>query len=148
MKKRGQNRKLGAMEISFGMIFSIILIIVFLAAGFYAITKVIEWQKNIQIESFLKYLQDDIDEMWKSNQGSQVLTYSLPTNINAVCFEDNEFRNLEFNSDKIINGKMIQHIDIAKTTIEENPLCIQNVKGKIRFTIAKDYGETLVTVER
>jgi hypothetical protein len=148
MKKRGQNRKLGAMEISFGMIFSIILIIVFLAAGFYAITKVIEWQKNIQIESFVKYLQDDIDEMWKSNQGSQPLTYSLPTNINAVCFKDNEFRNLEFNSNKIINDRMIEHIDIAKTTIEENPLCIQNVKGKISFTIAKDYGETLVTVER
>jgi len=141
-------KKRGALEISFGMIFSIILIIIFLSAAFYAITKFIGLQRTIQIESFLRDFQDDVDKMWKSSQGSQNLVYTIPTKINAVCFKYDEFQNLEFNSKEIINGKMIEHIDIAKTTKNESPLCIQNVKGKISLTIVKEYGETLVTVER
>ena len=56
----------GQLEISFGMIFSIILIIIFIAAGFYAITKLLALQRTIQIESFLKDFQDDVDKMWAS----------------------------------------------------------------------------------
>jgi hypothetical protein len=142
MNKRGQ------LDISFGMIFSIILIIIFIAAGFYAITKIIEFQKSVQIQNFLRDFQGDVTKMWGSTQGSQDLIYSLPTNVNAICFRDDEFQNLEFNSKGIIPGKMIEHIDIAKTTKDESPLCMQNVKGKISLTIVKDYGEALVTVER
>jgi len=145
MKKRGSR---GALELSFGMIFSIILIIIFLAFGFYAITKFIALQKTIQIESFLRDFQEDVDTMWKSNQGSQPLTYTLPSKITSVCFKNDEFQNLQFISNEIINGKMIEHIDIAKTTKDESPFCIQNVKGKISLRLAKDYGEALVTVER
>ena len=145
MKKRG---KKGAIELSFGMIFSLILIIVFLAFGFYAITKFIALQKTIQIENFLRDFQNDVDTMWKSSQGSQNLVYSLPTSITAVCFKNDEFQNLEFNSKEIINGKMIEHIDIAKTTKDESPFCIGNVKGKITIRLVKDYGEILVSVER
>lgn len=142
MKKRGQ------IDLSFGMIFSIILIIAFLAFGFYAITKFIDLQKSIQIQNFLRDFQNDVDKMWKSPQGSQPLTYPLPAKISAVCFIDNEFQNLKFTSNEIINGKLIRNLDIANITASENPYCIGNIKGKIRFTIAKDFGETLVRVER
>ena len=141
-------KKRGALELSFGMIFSIILIIVFLAFGFYAIMKFIDLQNSIQIENFLRDFQNDVDKMWKSSQGSQNLVYSLPNKISAVCFKNDEFQNLEFISKEIIKGKMIEHIDIEKITEDENPYCIQNVKGKISLTILKDYGETLVRVER
>jgi len=145
MKKRGGG---GQLEISFGMIFSIILIIIFLAFGFYAITKFIGLQNSIQIENFLRDFQNDVDGMWKSNQGSQNLVYSLPNQIISVCFKNDEFQNLQFTSSGIIKGKMIEHIDIAKTTKDESPLCIQKIKGKISLTIVKEYGETLVSVER
>jgi len=145
MKKRGGG---GQLEISFGMIFSIILIIIFLAFGFYAITKFIGLQNSIQIENFLRDFQNDVDGMWKSNQGSQNLVYSLPNQIISVCFKNDEFQNLQFTSNGIIKGKMIEHIDIAKTTKDESPLCIQKIKGKISLTIVKEYGETLVSVER
>jgi len=141
-------KKRGALELSFGMIFSIILIIVFLAFGFYAIMKFIDLQNSIQIENFLRDFQNDVDKMWKSSQGSQNLVYSLPNKISAVCFKNDEFQNLEFISKEIIKGKMIEHLDIEKITEDENPYCIQNVKGKISLTILKDYGETLVRVER
>ncbi len=157
VNKRGQDRgvslcdfstRKGAMELSFGMIFSIALIIAFLAFGFYAILKFIDLQHSIQIENFLKDFQDDINNMWKSAQGSQALTYSLPTKISSICFEDDEFENLRFTSKEIIKGKEIKNIDIKKIIQEEDPFCIQNVKGKISLTISKDYGETLVTITR
>jgi hypothetical protein len=138
----------GQLDISFGMIFSIILIIVFLAFGFYAIKKFIDLQRTIQIESFLKDFQNDVDKMWKSPQGSQKLSYTLPTKISEVCFTNNEFENLIFTSKEIIRGKMIENIDIGNITSQEDPFCIQNTKGKVSFTIAKDYGETLVRVQK
>jgi hypothetical protein len=43
---------------------------------------------------------------------------------------------------------MIAHLDITSITAIENPFCIMNVKGKITLTIVKDFGETLVRIER
>lgn len=138
----------GQIKLSFGMIFSIVLIIIFLAFGFYAITKFIELQNSIQIEKFLNDFQDDVNKMWKSPQGSQSLVYSLPTKIISVCFEDDEFENLRFTAKEIIKGKKIENIDIEKITEEEDPFCIQNTKGKVSLIIVKEYGETLVKVTR
>jgi hypothetical protein len=146
MKER--KRKRGQIDLSFGMIFSIILIIAFLVFGFFAIKKFLELQDSIKIQTFLKDFQDDVDKMWKSSQGSQTKSYYLPNYINAVCFQENRFENLKLNSSKIINGKMIEHIDITKITEEKDPFCIANSNGKISLTISKDYGEILVTVKK
>ncbi|MDD5012674.1 MAG: hypothetical protein PHQ66_03475 [Candidatus Nanoarchaeia archaeon] len=139
-------QKNGAIELSFGMIFSVVLIIVFLAFGFYAITKFIDLQKTIQIEKFLSDLQSDVDKMWKSSQGSQTVEYMLPSNVVSVCFKDDEFENLQFSSNNIIRGKMIQHIDIEKTIGSDDSLCFQNADGKVSMTLVKNFGEVLVTV--
>ncbi len=140
--------KTGAIELSFGMIFSIILIVVFLAAGFYAISKFIAFQRTIQIGIFITDFGNNVETLWKRNQGSQDLVYSLPPTINAVCFKNDEFENLYFQSKGIVDGKMIQHIDIAKTTKDEDPLCIPNLKGKVTIRLSKEMGEALVTVTR
>ncbi len=141
-------KKSGQLHLSFGMIFSVILIIVFLSFGFYAITKFIDFQRTIQIEKFLSDFQNDVNKMWKGVQGSQEVTYSLPTKITSVCFEDDDFQNLAFTSKEIIKGDKIENIYIEKITENENPYCIQNTKGKISLTIVKDYGETLVRITR
>ena len=141
--------KRGQLDISFGMIFSIILIIIFLAFGFYAITKFLELQKSIQINAFSNNFQNDVNTMWKSSQGSQTVNYQLPTNIKSVCFySTSEFENLKFTSSQVISGKKISNIDIAKITKDESPFCIQNIKGKVSMTIVKKFGETLVTITR
>ncbi|VVB83675.1 Uncharacterised protein [uncultured archaeon] len=136
------------MNLSFGMIFSIILIIVFLVFGFYAITKFLNMQQDVQIQTFSQNFQEDVNKMWKSSEGSQSVKYSLPTKISSVCFQNDEFENMKFTSKSIIAGKKIENIDIAKTIKDENPFCIQNVKGKISMNIVKNYGETLVTITR
>jgi hypothetical protein len=140
--------KRGQMDISFGMIFSIILIIIFLVFGFYAIKKLIELQQTVQIETFLKDFQNDVDKMWKGVQGSQEVKYTLPTRITAVCFQNDEFQNLKFVSSTLVIGKQINNIDILNTIKEADSLCIPNVKGKTTMRLTKNYGETLVTISK
>jgi len=142
-----KNRK-GAMEMSFGMIFSIILIIFFIAIAIYAIIKFLDFQDSIRISKFGSDLQSDIDKMWKGSQGSQEVEYSLPSKIDAACFIDDEYQNLIFQSDKIIGGKKIEHLDTANMTMVEEQYCINNIKGKVEMVIKKDYGEALVTITR
>jgi hypothetical protein len=146
-EKRGKNRS-GQMNLSFGMIFSIILIIVFLVFGFYAIKKIIEFQQSVQIEQFIDNFQNDIDTMWKSPQGSKSVTYSLPSKINSICFinDDAIFEKLRITSKNVIPGEKINHIDVEKITEKENPFCIENNEGKIQMVISKSFGETLVTI--
>jgi hypothetical protein len=141
-------KRRGAIELSFGMIFSIVLIIIFLAFGFYAITKFLDLQKNIQTEKFLSDFQGDVNLMWKSQQGSQPRTYTLPTDITAVCFKNDEFENLQFSSNKIIRGKKILNIDIEKTIGDKDSLCMQNVNGKVSMTLVKNFGDVLVTITK
>ncbi|VVB83339.1 Uncharacterised protein [uncultured archaeon] len=145
--KEGNNKR-GQMNLSFGMIFSIILIVIFLAFGIYAILKFLELQESIQVSTFLNDFQNDINKMWKSSQGSQSVKYTLPTKINAVCFQQDQFENLKFTSARIIHGKIIDNIDIAKITKDENPFCVQNINGKVSMTIVKNFGEQLVTITR
>lgn len=144
MQKRGKN---GQMKMSFGMIFSIILIIVFIAFAAYAIIKFIDMQQEIQIVSFKQELQDDVEAISKSQQDySQEKTYYLPDEIEAVCFTDNDYENLYFESDDFFEGEDIDYIDIDVIT-SGGDLCFENVEGEVSMTLVKDYGEILVRIE-
>jgi hypothetical protein len=142
MKK--ENRK-GQMNLSFGMIFSIILIIAFIVFAFYAIKKFLNFQDTINIEKFKDNLQSDIDAMWKSSDGSQQVEYNLPKKITAVCFKDDDYENLYFKPETI-SGKKIEHLDIIATLNEQDSACFENTNGKVRMTIKKDFSDVLVTI--
>jgi len=136
------------MKLSFGMIFSIFLIIIFIAFAFYAIKMFVGMQKEIQIKSFARDLQADIDRAYYGDRTSQNETYVLPNKIEAVCFTNDRFNNLVFRSSELIDEKNIENIDIEKITETENPFCIDNIDGKVKLIIQKDYGENLVTITR
>ena len=161
--------KKSQMKLSFGMIFSIILIIIFIAFAFYAVQKFIDVQNTVQIGKFSNDFQNDIDKIWKGSQGLQKKEYILPKKIEFVCFTDysssgkglnkefyDEFKlvyyeneNLFFypiGSAKGIDAKEIMRIDLTKTTETKNPLCFKNIEGKVSFTIQKDFNEALVTI--
>jgi len=120
---------------------------------------------DITVGKFVDGLQSDINKLWKSSQGSQELEYSLPKKIEWVCFVDllepgrgtysnrgfyEEFeryppeRNLFFHpiDSAGLNSFEIEHIDFEG----DNPLCFENVKGKVKITIEKDFGEALVSI--
>ena len=160
------------MKLSFGMIFSIILIIIFISFAFYAIQKFIGIQKSIQVGQFMDNLQDDVDNIWKgSGSISKSDGYILPKKIEYACFVDyssdekgtnrefyQKLKQVYFGDENLIfypvgsgdglDSKEIKHIDIARITQDENPFCIENVDGKIRLTIERDYKDELVVIER
>jgi len=168
-KKRAFKR--GQMKLSFGMIFSIILIIIFITVAFYAINKFLDIQETVQIGKFSTDLQEDVNKIWKSSQGSQPKEYPLPKKIEYICFVDylsgkkgerlNLYDELEqdfFENENMFiypissaqgqSGKWIKNLNLEETTLSNNPLCFENTNGKIRIILKKDFGETLVTIEK
>lgn len=166
MEKKKVDKR-GQLKISFGMLFSIILIIIFLSFAFYAIQKFLELKDTTQVAKFENDLQGDVDKVWRGNQASRTREYILPTSIDFVCFIDYPngggriYEELEqfFYSDENLffypigsaqgrDSKRIKHIDLDKITQNENPFCIENVKGKVNLIIKKDFGEAEVTIEK
>jgi len=162
--------KRSQMQLSFGMIFSIILIVIFLAFAFYAIMKFLEMQKTVQIGQFIDDIQNDVNGIRQGLQGSVEKTYSLPSNIDYVCFADflspetGENKELyyelqrgfttgenlffyPFSSGRGMETK-IEKIDLFKTTEKDNPLCFENKKGKVKIALRMQSGETAVTISK
>lgn len=142
----GQSR--GQIKLSFGMIFSIILIVIFIAFAFYAIKIFLGLQGSAEIKKFVNDLQLDIDRVWKSDGASQEREYILPSKVEYVCFVDDEYQNLIFQASEFIKGTKIDRIDVQKTTEGEDPFCIKNIDGKIKIRLQKDFREALVTIVR
>ena len=134
------------MKISFGMIFSIILVIVFLAFAFFGIQKFLSFQKEIKYTQFSEDLKSDVERIWKSTKGSEVVEYSLPKEVSRICFVKSEFGNLEYRAKKPRDILDIDHIDIEKSLNGESSLCFENIDQRVKFQIEKDYREKLVTV--
>lgn len=132
--------KKGFLEISFGMIFSIILIIVFLAFAFFGIKKLLDVQETATIAKFKSDLQNDVDKMWTGPLGSVDKTYKLPRKIDGVCFEEDALENLYFLPAGKLKGDLIEHSVIPEK------FCLQNSDGEFEIVLKKDFGETLVSI--
>lgn len=155
---------------SFSMIFSIILIIFFIAVAFMAIKYFLRMQNCAKIGSFVSDFQTKITEAWDSQKSSYELKTVLPTNIKYVCFADlsknigdvnqDVLDELEFYAggtasnmflypkDKTCDMPVhnIKHLDIAKITNAQNPHCIEVKDGMVYIQIQKGYADRLVSV--
>ncbi len=172
MKKRreflGKNSR-GQLELSFGMIFSIILIVIFLSVAIYAIMKFLDLQESVKTANFVDKLENDVDKIWRGTQGAEEITYDVPTKIEKVCFIDysssskGKDQNLFFELQRVqienenlafypvgsgegLDSVEIKHADIERITAVNNPSCINN-NGKITLTIEKDFNENLVNIK-
>jgi len=161
--------KKGQMQISFGMIFSIILIMVFISAVIYVIIYFLNFSERVKIEQFEEGLQESVDNIWKSVQGSKSVKLALPKEIEKVCFIDsssnavgkdrelyNDFvffitnENLIYYPEGSSQGKEgteIKHLNISRITQKRNPYCIEGKKGDFSFIVKMDYSENLVRIE-
>jgi len=136
------------MKISFGMIFSIFLIVAFLAFAFYAIKNFIGLQGDVQLKQLSEDLQNDVNRVWKSTQASEEQVYSVPKKVTAICFIEDDFANLVIHLDNGEITKTIEHIDLIKTLGEENRLCFEPTDQKLTVVLKKSYGENLVTISK
>jgi len=85
LRKKG---KKGQMEISFQMIFSLILIAAFIYAAFVGIRYFLATADQVKINSFISELQSKVDQTWMTTETSQTYKLSLPAKIKYVCFAD------------------------------------------------------------
>jgi len=142
--------KRGQINLSFGMIFSIILIIAFVVFAFYAIKMFLGLQESAKIAKFRENLQEDVDDLWKGTQGIQKVTYTVPNKIHKVCFKRWQFENLILEPKDTIDIQPvnISNINIARITDGENPYCFDNKNEKVEMILKKGFGEDLVMIER
>lgn len=145
--KKGASRNKGQIQLSFGMIFTIILIVFFIGFAFYAIQKFLELQTSAQTNQFYDNLQNDVNTVWNSAQTSQAKSYSLPSSVIQVCFLNNQNNNLFLygSSGKPVGSNTINNLNITAMT-SSGDLCFNAVKGKVSFILQKNFGETLVTI--
>ena len=141
MTKRGQ------IQLSFGMIFTIILIIFFIGFAFFAIQKFLELQGSAQTNQFYNSLQNDVNTVWNAAQSSQSKSYALPSSVSQTCFVNNPTSDLFLYDSK---GNPVGSTDISNLNItamtSNGDLCFNKTNGKVSFILEKSFGETLVTI--
>ncbi len=171
MKKRGWSGKRGqgVFGMSFGMIFSIILIIFILAAAFFVIRNFLNLSECADTGLFYDDLQNEVDKAWKSSFYQDIFEVKLPSRITYVCFGGLEKETASAgerekrdelksehgsNSDNVFlypNSKAcdsrlasynLTHVDIEKF------FCIPESGGKLSVKLEKGSFDALVKVMR
>tara|TARA_Y100000310_G_C20391917_1_gene673224 strand:- start:237 stop:731 length:495 start_codon:yes stop_codon:yes gene_type:complete len=163
-------RKDAQLKLSFGMIFSIILIIAFLGFGFFVVYKFIILTECVQAGDFVNDLQTDIDKIWKTSLGSNPGEYNVPSATEKICFVDflndpdgrdaeiyRELNMMYSGSENMMlypqldcdaTSFEIKHINLDEITKTENPYCIDVQKGQANIMLKMNSGQTLVMVSR
>ena len=134
------DKKKGQLNISFGMIFSIILIVVFLAFAFYAIQKFLSFQHDATIAKFYEGLKNDVGKVWASTQASKEGEYNLPTSVVKVCFKNNPTKNIYLYEKIPLPDEYVDHLNIA------SPFCVPVANGKVKLILEKSFGQAYVNV--
>jgi len=154
---------------SYGMIFSIILIAVFLVVAFFVIKNFLDIKKSVEETQLVEQLQDEIDRIWRSSQGEQNYKFERRFSRNKIeylCFYDYEkniqggFKeigkellrvrnlgdNLYFYPTKYSNlqSAKIEHINMDALTM--NPYCFRIENEFVEIRLSKNIGETVVSV--
>jgi len=139
------------MSLPFGMIFSIMLIILFIIIAFIAIKYFLGIQKCTKVGSFYKDLQEKVDSAFKSSGYKRTMNIDLPSGVTKICFanlskaqigsfkaEYEEIRRYDFyNSNTFLlpSGEScdmpheyIEFLDLGKMTALKNPYCFPTTK--------------------
>lgn len=163
--------KNGAIEISFGFLFSVILIAIFIGVAIYAIKNFMSFKKCTEVLMFKNDLQDKVDEAFASSgEVMYKINFTIPYKIELVCFLDKskggegkwknlygklssysfENKNVYFwPLNAVCEGEKaftLKNINITKITEQNNPYCIENRNGIIEIKIEKGFYDSLVSL--
>ena len=168
MKKGCSVKRKAQMNLSFGMIFSVFLIVFFLVFAFFAVKKFIGISDTTKIYDFVLSLQSRINDVMKSDHGSINFEYRiLPTSVDRVCLVDfsaspkgvnlgdfQTFQKYSSGMDKNLiidpvskwkgmNSFVIENINLQQITENENPYCFTIDNGVATATISKGIKDIL-----
>ncbi len=167
--KKGQQ----ILGLSFGVIFSIILIVFFIFIAIIVINSFLKAQGCAKVGLFIDDLEADVKKSWNSQTDSHVFKGLLPSGIMYVCFadlsksfigninNDEIWRSISLYEGKNANMffyptgescempyKNIEHLDIEDITMFENPYCIAVDRGRINIKVGKKLNNRFVGIER
>ena len=159
------------MEVSFGMIFSIILIIAFIVTAGIVIYPFLKNTKCSEVGLFKTDLQSEINTAYHSDAMTTIFPKTATTDvkeITEICFADfnkpannhqEEFelrklngvdKNMFFLPEGIAcagqESYKIPEINISIITAERNPYCIGRRAGNFKVTIEKKFSSVLVEI--
>lgn len=163
VKRDYKKGRKGSIELSFSMIFSIILIIAILAVAFYVISYFIGLQRCTQISLFYDEFQQKINKAWVSEITQERLELKIPASIEEVCFGDLNFANKRSPEyidmdrylgenlniflypgakacDREFDSAKIEHVNI------EGFFCVDAEEGNVEVKISKKSTDALVNV--
>ncbi len=120
--------KRGAIELSFTMIFSLILIVFFVVAAVIGIKFVLSNQERILLAQFITDFEDKTYELYKSTAADTTFEVNIPARIGAVCF-------VNFSSEKNTIGLTREKADLATKAWNENKENFELMGKEINFFI-------------
>lgn len=153
--------KRGDVSLSFGTIFSIIVIIAIIGVAVYAITYFVGLKKCTEISLFYKNLQDKTDQAWSSDSVSDMFVGTLPTDIEKVCFGNvsmapagPEYTALKVYARQNANVFMYppkeacetKHVALKHAKFNSF-FCVPVDDGRLRVSMKKSSYEALVTID-
>lgn len=165
---KGNKRAQSIMGLPFGLIFSIILIVVFIVFAFIAVKHFLSIGDCTSVGQFYTDFQKKINEAWTSQISSFEYKIDLPSGVKKICFanlsesvkganakedydEIERFSVYEANTFIVPVGKacdmpykLINHINLEEITKTRNPYCI-SVSQKVQ--IKKDIYDKFVLIE-
>lgn len=171
VSKKGQT----SIEIPFQMIFSIILIAIFLYTAFTGIRYFMESADQARILQFSAEVEAKVNTIWQALDAEQTYTFSLPNRIEKVCFGDLSTRisqdtcpdfEIYREQAKIRGSNMFfcpptgaysvgapVHLkidcdgnDCLRTEQFVGTYCVENDDGKVSITLRKEFGSTEVVL--
>jgi hypothetical protein len=144
---RGEMDKHGQMKISFGMIFSIILIITFLAFAFYAIRGFLGLQEDIGVKQFKDDLKTDINKVAGSVRSTGAKVYSVSDKFDELCITDSTSANIILRfTDGVEDWMHVKSLDAVESIKPRKIMCTKAVDGKIKLNIVKAYDSDFATI--
>lgn len=175
IKLKIQDKK-GQMHLPLEMVFSILLIAVFLFVVFFVVRHFLDVQKCAQVGLFARDLQDKVDGVWNSQEANTAFEEELPAGISNVCFADLKagknlvalndtgrqeaadiYDNLavyfKYSQANFFFYPWQNACNMAANNIKHvnlanlsNPLCFSKVNGGINIKLSKGFNDALVRI--
>ena len=153
----------GQLELSFGIIFSLIIIIATIGTAGYFITKFVGTGKCTTLQFAYADLQERVDDVWGAALGNKEVTLQVPGGITSLCIGDIAFGSnatlRELVDPYVLEGVGIYALPPAKacdgelaarTSTHVSPgtfLCKPVTRGKVTFRLSKErVSERTVTI--
>jgi polysaccharide lyase-like protein len=139
------------MKISFNLIFAIILIVIFIAFGIFAMKKFVITQERVGAADFISNIEEEISNTLRQQNTAQQETFTVPNGVEEVCFkyqQPNSGNPTMYSVPEGIIEAWIEGVNWVETNPEGEALCIPvNDQGKISVSFSIDYEDGSVTIK-